>query len=151
MCDHFLPLLQEFSWLTFFIGHQAHWEMGRLSPGSSGVGSLSPDTEVHQSYYITVSSKKYLFGFWWVLTGGQKSFYFYIFFQVVAVSVLLYDCTTWTLTKCQRKSWMERCYMMFWENPGSDITSHLTPIFWKFSKKDEEDMLGTAREVRMNS
>ena len=44
------------------------------------------------------------------------------FFQAVFVSVLLYSCTTWTLTKHQQKklNWnytrMLRCF--FWTNPG---------------------------------
>ena len=37
-------------------------------------------------------------------------------FQAVAISVLLYSCTSWTLTKCLEKSKMgnlQGCYMLF--------------------------------------
>ena len=45
------------------------------------------------------------------------------FFQIVAVSVLLYGCTTWTLTKrLEKKARLElhkNCGMLFWTNSGS--------------------------------
>ena len=56
----------------------------------------------------------------------------------VAVSLLLYGCTTWTLTKRMDKSSLEtthKCYVLFWINPDCNnprmetvvlpLTSHL--------------------------
>ena len=34
------------------------------------------------------------------------------FFQTVVVSILLYGCTTWTLTKCMKKKLNDNCTKM---------------------------------------
>ena len=43
------------------------------------------------------------------------------FFNVVAISILLYRCTTWTWTKRVEESLMgttQECYVLFWTNPA---------------------------------
>ena len=45
-------------------------------------------------------------------------------FHVVVVSILLYGCTTWTLTKRMRENETEiaqESYESYWTNPGSNI------------------------------
>ena len=42
------------------------------------------------------------------------------FFQAVVVSVLLYGCTTWTLTKCIAKKLDGNGKKKYWTNPGSN-------------------------------
>ena len=45
------------------------------------------------------------------------------FFQAEVVSILLYRCTTWTLTKRWRKSLMattQECYEQYWTSPGGN-------------------------------
>ena len=46
------------------------------------------------------------------------------FFQAVAMAVLLYSCTTWTIKKWLNKKLDEitqRCCMLFWTNPRRNI------------------------------
>ena len=42
-------------------------------------------------------------------------------FHVVAVSILLYGYTTWTLKKKKKNGSTQRCCLLFWTNPGSSI------------------------------
>ena len=56
------------------------------------------------------------------------------FFRATVVLIMLYGCTTWTLTKCMKKK--------------LDDTYHPSQ---KLSKLDEPDMWDTAGEVKTNS
>ena len=77
------------------------------------------------------------------------------FFQVVAVSVLLYSCTTWALTNTWTKISQElsknsACYFEL----ILETTPHETAVVWLYTSpitKDEHDMLSTAGEAGMNS
>ena len=81
------------------------------------------------------------------------------FFQAVVVSILLYGCTRWMLTKRMEKKLAaitQECYQQYWTSPGdSDPQSssymanyHLS---WKLSKLDEPETRDTAGEVRTSS
>ena len=81
------------------------------------------------------------------------------FFQAAVVSVLLYGCTTWTLTKWLEKSLtattQEYCEQ-FWTGPGGNIpqSTNCTATYLpsrKLSKLDEPDMLDTAGEAGTSS
>ena len=78
------------------------------------------------------------------------------FFQAVAVSILLYGCTTWTLTKRMEKKLDGNYTRMLWavlnkswrQHPTKEqLHGHLYPSR-KLSKLDEPDMRDTAGEVR---
>ena len=81
------------------------------------------------------------------------------FFQTVVVSILLYGCTTWTLTKCIEKrltASTQECCKQYWMRLGSSTpqSSSYTATYhpsWKLSKLDEPDMQNTAGEVGTNS
>ena len=66
------------------------------------------------------------------------------FFQAVVVSKLLYECTTWMLTKHMEKK-LDSNYTRM-----QQLYGHLPPIM-KLTKLDEPDMWDTAGEVRLNS
>ena len=74
------------------------------------------------------------------------------FFQAVVVSILLYGCTTWTLTKRIEKKLNGNYtiyYDLYWTNPGSNIpqNSSYTDTYLlslKPSKWDEQVMRDTA-------
>ena len=78
------------------------------------------------------------------------------FFQAAVVSILLYGCTTWTLTKHIEKKLDGNCTRMpqaVQTNPGSNIpqNSNCTATYLpslKPSKLDKQDMWDTAEEVR---
>ena len=78
------------------------------------------------------------------------------FFQAAIVSILLYGCTTWTLTKQMEKGLTAITQEQYWTSPGDSTpqsssctaTNHLS---WKLSKLDEPDMRDTAREVGSSS
>ena len=79
--------------------------------------------------------------------------------QVLAMLVLLYDCTTWILTKCLEKK-LDRNYTRmlhaFSTNSGKGTLqkSSCTAIYLlscKPSKISEPDLLGTAGVVKTNS
>ena len=81
------------------------------------------------------------------------------FFQAAVISILLYGCTTWTLTKQQKKkldgnySRMLRAILnKSWrQHPtGTNYTATCLPS-WKLYKFDEPDMQDIAGEARMNS
>ena len=81
------------------------------------------------------------------------------FFQAAVLSILLYGCTTWTLTKRLRKSLMattQECCEQFWTSPGgntpksSSCTATNLPSR-KLSKLDEPDMQDTAGEAGTSS
>ena len=70
------------------------------------------------------------------------------FFQAAVVLILLYGCTTWTLTKQMEKSLTattQECCKQYWTSPGDSTpqsssytaTYHLS---WKLSKFDKPDM-----------
>ena len=78
------------------------------------------------------------------------------FYQAAVVSILLYGCTTSTLTKHMGKKLDGNYTRMLWASPGGNTpqnscytaTNHPSE---KLSKLDEPDMRDTAGEVRMNS
>ena len=81
------------------------------------------------------------------------------FFQAVVMSILLYGCTTWTLTKRLDKKLDSNYTRMlrailnksWWQNPTRhQLYSHLPPIS-KPSKLDEPDMQDTAGEAGTSS
>ena len=81
------------------------------------------------------------------------------FFQAVVVSILLYGCTTWTLTKHMEKKLdgnytrMLRAILnkFLRQHPKKQrLYGHLPPIT-KISKLDEPDLWGTAGEEGTNS
>ena len=78
------------------------------------------------------------------------------FFQAVVVSILLYGCTTWTLTKRLEKKLDGNYTRMLrailnksWQQHPTrhQLYGHLPPIT-KLSKQDEPDMPDTAGEAR---
>ena len=78
------------------------------------------------------------------------------FFQASVVSILLYGCTTWTLTKQLEKKLDGNYTRMLRVSPGSNtpqgtnytVTYHLSR---KLPKLDEPDMPDTAGEARTSS
>ena len=81
------------------------------------------------------------------------------FFQAMVVSILLYGCTTWTLTKRLEKSWMaitQECCEQYWTSPdgntpqGSNYTATCLPS-QKLSTLDELDMQDTTGEAGTGS
>ena len=81
------------------------------------------------------------------------------FFQAAVMSILLYRCTTWTLTKRRRKNLTvttQECCEQYWTSPGGNTPqSHSCTVTYhpsqKLSKFDEPDMRGTAGEVGTSS
>ena len=76
------------------------------------------------------------------------------FFQAVVVSILLYGCTTWTLTKRLEKKL--ECCEQYWTSPGGNTPqgSNYTAICLpsrKLSKLDEPDIQDTAGEAGTTS
>ena len=74
------------------------------------------------------------------------------FFQAAVVSILLYGCTTWTLTKQLEKK-LDGNYTIceqYWTSPsgntpqGTNYTATCLPL-QKLSKLDEPDMQDTAK------
>ena len=80
-----------------------------------------------------------------------------IFFQAAVVSILLYGCTTWTLTKRMEKKLDGNYTIMLRAVLNKSRRQHRTKqqlyghLPWKLSKLDEPDMQDTAGEVRTNS
>ena len=81
------------------------------------------------------------------------------FFQAVVVSILLYGCTTWTLTKRLEKKLDGNYTRMLravlngsWQQHPTrhQLYGHLPPS-WKLYKSDELDMQDTAGEARTRS
>ena len=79
-------------------------------------------------------------------------------FQAVIVSILLYRCTTWTLTKRLEKNFTttQECCEQYWTSPGGNTqqSSSYTVTYHpsrKLSKLDEPDMQDTAVEVGTSS
>ena len=81
------------------------------------------------------------------------------FFQAAVVSILLYGCTTWTLTKCTEKKLdcnytrMQRAILneSWGQHPTKrQLYGHL-PLITKTIRVDEPDMRDTAKEVGTNS
>ena len=81
------------------------------------------------------------------------------FFPAAVVSILLYGCSTWTLTKRMEKSLTatnQEYYEQYWTSPGGSTpqsssckaTYHSSR---KLSKLDGPDIRDTAREVGTNS
>ena len=77
------------------------------------------------------------------------------FFQAAVLSIFLYGCITWTLTKQMEKSLTvttQECCEQYWTSPGgntpqsSSYTATYHPL-QKLSKLDEPDMQDTAKEV----
>ena len=70
------------------------------------------------------------------------------FYQGAVVSILLYRCTTWTLTKCMEKKLdgnYKECCKQYWTSPGGHTpqSSSYTATYHpsrKLSKLDEPDM-----------
>ena len=79
-------------------------------------------------------------------------------FQAAVVSILLYGCTTWTLTKLLKKKLdgnYKECWEKYW-SPGGNTTQdtiYTTTCLpsRKLYKLDEPDPQDTAREARINS
>ena len=76
------------------------------------------------------------------------------FFQAPVVSILLYGCTTWTLTKRREKKL--ECYEQYWTNPADSTpqSSNCTATYHpsrKLTKLDGRDMRDTAGEVGTSS
>ena len=83
------------------------------------------------------------------------------FFQAAVTSILLYGCTTWTLTKRLEKK-LDGNYtrmlraILNWTSPGSSTPQDTNctatcPLSRKLFKLDEPDMQDTAGEAEMNS
>ena len=80
------------------------------------------------------------------------------FFQAAVVSILLYGCTTWTLTKRLKKldGNYTRMLQQYWTSPGGNTpqdtsyTANCLPSR-KLYKLDEPDTQDTAREAGTNS
>ena len=80
------------------------------------------------------------------------------FFQTTIVSILLYGCTAWTLTK-QRKgltATTQECCEQYWTGPAGSTSqsSSCTATYHpsrKLSKLDEPDMHDTTGEVGTSS
>ena len=81
------------------------------------------------------------------------------FFQAAVVSILLYGCTTWTLTKPLEKKLdaiTQECCEQYWTSPGgntpqdTNYTATCLPSR-KLSKLDEPDMQDTAGEAETSS
>ena len=81
------------------------------------------------------------------------------FFQAAVTSILLYGCTTWTLTKRLEKKLdgnYTKCCVQSWTSPGSNTPQDTNctatcPLSQKLFKLDEPDMQDTAGEAEMNS
>ena len=82
-----------------------------------------------------------------------------IFFQAEFVSILLYGCTSWMLTKCIETKLDGNCPRMQWAVMNKSWKQYLTnqqqyhhlSHISKTIKYDERGMLDTAGEVRTNS
>ena len=80
------------------------------------------------------------------------------FFQAAVVSILLYGCITWTLSKWLEKKLDGNYIRMlqailnksWWQHPTRHHTATCFPS-WKLSKLDEPDMQDTAREAGTSS
>ena len=77
------------------------------------------------------------------------------FFQAAIVSILLYGCTTWTLTKRLDKKLDGNCEQ-YWISPDSNTqqsTNYTATCFpsRKLSKLDEPDTQDTAGEAETSS
>ena len=78
------------------------------------------------------------------------------FFQAVVMSILLYGCTTWTLTKRMEKRLGSNYRRMLWvilnkswrQHPAKQQQYGHLPLI---TKLDEQDMQDTAGEVRTSS
>ena len=82
------------------------------------------------------------------------------FFQAVVVSILLYGCTTWTLTQRMEKkvdgNYTRRLRAIFNKSRSQHATKqqlygHLSPIRKKLSKLDDPDIGDSAGEVGTSS
>ena len=75
------------------------------------------------------------------------------FFQVVAVSILMYGCTPWTQIKMEKKLDWNYTRMLHPVLNKSWKQHSMASYFWshKRSKLDEQHILRTAGEVRANS
>ena len=81
------------------------------------------------------------------------------FFQAAVLSILLYGCTTWMLTKRMEKSLTattQECCDQYWASPEGSIprSNCCTATYHpsrRLSKLDEPDMRDTAEEVGMSS
>ena len=80
------------------------------------------------------------------------------FFPSSSRMILLYGCTTWTLTKCMEKK-LDSNYTRKLQailnksrrqHPQNSFMTSYHPV-WKLSKLDKPDMWDTAGKVRMNS
>ena len=80
------------------------------------------------------------------------------FSQAAVVSILLYGCTTWILTKKKKSmtATTQECCKQYWTSPGgsnpqsSSCTATYHPS-QKLSKLDKADVQDTTGEVGMNS
>ena len=81
------------------------------------------------------------------------------FFQAAVVSILLYECTTWTLTKRLEKKLdviTRECCEQYWTSPGgntpqsTNYTATCLPSR-KLSKLDEPDTQDTAGEAETST
>ena len=81
------------------------------------------------------------------------------FFQAAVVSILLYGCTTWTITKRLEKkldATTQKCWERYWTNPGdntprdSNCTATCLPSR-KLYRLDEPDTPDTAGEARTST
>ena len=81
------------------------------------------------------------------------------FFQAAVTSILLYGCTTWTLTKRLEKKLdgnYTRMLVQSWTSPGSNTPQDTNctatcPLSRKLFKLGEPDMQDIAGEAEMNS
>ena len=77
------------------------------------------------------------------------------FFQAAAMSLIRYSCTTCTLINCIEKNLMGRRQGWCFEDILKEA-AYKTVAVWPLTSilqtiHDKQDLLGTAREVRMNS
>ena len=81
------------------------------------------------------------------------------FFQAAVMSILLYGCTTWKLTKHIEKSLTaitQECCEQYWTGPWGSTSQSSScmatyPPSQKLSKLNKPDMWDTAGEVKTNS
>ena len=110
---------------------------------------------VYREFYILVLYLR-VYALWKSdLTDKMK----HSFFQAAIVSILLYGCTTWVLTKrlekrldCNYTRMLLAILNNSWMQPPTkqQLYGHLPPIT-KLSKLDEPDMQDTAEEVETSS
>ena len=114
----------------------------------SSVSSTEKDIDTWLPKAWTVIDKLSIIWKWDLNNKMKRSF-----FQAAVVSILLYGCTTWTLTKPQEKTAItQECCEQYWTSPGGNTTlgtNYMATCLPSrtLSKLDEPDMQDTAEEA----